>query len=116
LDCHDKELSILLTGDYEIAQLNRRYLGREGPTNVLAFPMTDFHSNDFETNLLGDVVISIDTAMRQAERSGAPFSRTFDRLVIHGLLHLLGYDHERSEKEARRMEEEEERLLTLMGC
>jgi len=115
LDCHDKELSILLTDDYEMAQLNRRYLGREGPTNVLAFPMMDFHSNDFEANLLGDVVISIDTALRQAEESRVPFSLTFDRLVIHGLLHLLGYDHEQSASEVRRMEEEENRLLTLMG-
>ncbi|MCP4669157.1 MAG: rRNA maturation RNase YbeY [Deltaproteobacteria bacterium] len=115
LDFDDKELSILLTDDDEIARLNRSYLGRKGPTNVLAFPMMDFHADGFEGNLLGDVVISIDTALRQSEESGASFSLAFDRLVIHGLLHLLGYDHEQSEPEARRMEEEEERLLTLMG-
>ncbi len=115
MDFDDKELSILLTDDYEIALLNRRYLGRKGPTNVLAFPMMDSDSKHFEADMLGDVVISIDTALRQAEESGTPFSLIFDRLVIHGLLHLLGYDHEQSESEARRMEKEEERLLALMG-
>ena len=115
MDFHDKELSILLTDDYGMARINRRFLGRKGPTNVLAFPMMDFHSNDFESNLLGDVVVSIDTAQRQAEESGTSFSLVFDRLVVHGLLHLLGYDHEQSGAEAKRMEKEEERLLTLMG-
>ena len=104
-----------MTGDDEIARLNRQYLGREGPTNVLAFPMMDFSSNDFDTDLLGDVVISMDTAQREAEESGAPFSLVFDRLLIHGILHILGYDHEEPNFEARRMEEEEDRLLALMG-
>jgi rRNA maturation RNase YbeY len=70
----------------------------------------DDHSGP-ETPMLGDIVISVDAAMRDAKKGGEDLIRTIDRLVIHGLLHLLGYDHERSEQEAGRMEEETERLL-----
>lgn len=107
---HQSELSILFTDDNHIAELNRRFLKREGPTNVLAFSMRG-DDKDPDTQMLGDVVISLDAAMRDAKRDDVSFDETIDRLLIHGLLHLLGYDHEISDQEARRMEEETERLL-----
>ena len=111
LGYHDCELSLLFTDDKNIAELNCCFLKREGPTNVLAFPMSDGDHTEPETPMLGDIVISLDAAVRDAKRIGESLNRTIDRLSIHGLLHLLGYDHERSEEEACTMEEETERLL-----
>jgi len=113
LECHDAELSILITDDKHIAELNRRFLKKKGPTNVLAFPIRDDDLTEPETVMLGDIVISLDAAMRDAKKAGESLTRMIDRLLIHGLLHLLGYNHERS-KEAWRMEEETERLLTMV--
>jgi rRNA maturation RNase YbeY len=113
LECHDGELSILITDDKHIAELNSRFLKRKGPTNVLAFSIRDDDPTQPETLMLGDIVISLDAAMRDAKKAGESLTKMIDRLLIHGLLHLLGYDHERSE-EARKMEEEMERLLTMV--
>lgn len=113
LECHDAELSILITDDNHIAELNRRFLKKKGPTNVLAFPIRDDDPTEPETLMLGDIVISLDAAMRDARKAGESLTRMIDRLLIHGLLHLVGYDHERSE-EAVKMEEETERLLTMV--
>jgi rRNA maturation RNase YbeY len=112
LECHDAELSILITDDNHIAELNRRFLKKKG-TNVLAFPIRDDDPTEPETLMLGDIVISLDAAMRDARKAGESLTRMIDRLLIHGLLHLVGYDHERSE-EAVKMEEETERLLTMV--
>ncbi|MDQ1336549.1 MAG: putative rRNA maturation factor [Thermodesulfobacteriota bacterium] len=119
LGCHDKELSILFTDDRRMAELNLRYLGRAGPTNVLAFPMSDIHAPagqtpDIETDLLGDVVISVDTAQEEAEEFGETLEQTVDRLLIHGILHLLGHDHVGAQAQAALMEREEERLRALV--
>jgi len=114
LGCPDKELSILFTDDIRIAHLNNRYLGRKGPTNVLAFPMEEGPTSNFESPMLGDVVISVSTALREAKKHGEALEHTIDRLLIHGLLHLLGYDHQKSTAEAKRMEKEEKRLITLI--
>lgn len=114
MEYHNCELSLLFTDDKHIAELNWRFLKREGPTNVLAFPMRDDNHVKSGSPMLGDIVISLDTAMRDAKGVGESFTKTIDRLLIHGLLHLLGYDHESSEEEARQMEEETERLLTSM--
>ncbi|RLB19285.1 MAG: rRNA maturation RNase YbeY [Deltaproteobacteria bacterium] len=114
LGCHDRELSVLFTDDEHIAALNKQYLGRMGPTNVLAFPMEDPHDETTVSPMLGDVVISLDTAARESVESGESFDETVRRLLIHGILHLLGFDHERSEGEAREMEQEELRLKNLV--
>ena len=119
LGCHDKELSILFTDDRRMAQLNRRYLGKEGPTDVLAFPMADPDGTANQTPavepvMLGDVVISVDSALAEADELAEPFEQTIDRLLIHGILHLVGYDHEGSEMEAELMEKEEKRLMRLI--
>jgi len=101
----DAELSLLLVSDGEMRALNRRWLGRDRPTDVLSFPQ-----DDRDHGILGDVVISVDTARRQAAEQGTTVGRETDRLLIHGLLHLLGYDHERSAAEARRMQRRERTL------
>lgn len=119
MGCHDKELSVVFMDDAHMAELNFRYLGRNGPTNVLAFPMREADPPEggtpgVETELLGDVVISLDTAGREAEELGETLEQRVDRLLIHGVLHLLGHDHEGPEDEAARMENEEERLMLLI--
>ena len=93
LDYPDAELSILIVDDQQIAQLNRQYLNRKGPTNVIAFCMRQGQFSDIAPNLLGDVVISADTAQREAQSAGISMQDRFDQLLIHGTLHLLGYDH-----------------------
>ncbi len=112
--CDDKELSILFTGDAGIAELNERYLGRKGPTNVLAFPMTEGSGPAVCPEMLGDVVISVETASKEAKQTGEGLSEAIDRLLIHGILHLLGFDHEKSDSEADRMEREEKRLAEII--
>lgn len=112
--CNKKELSILFTDDTHIEEMNRRYLGREGPTNVLAFPMSDDSMAEMETGMLGDVVISVDTAVRESERYKEPLPETIYRLLIHGILHLLNYDHERSPGDEKEMIKQERRLLSMI--
>ena len=114
LGCREGELSILFTDDKGIAELNRRYLGKEGPTNVLAFPMSPGPPSDVSTGMLGDIVISVERAAREAEQWGGSHEDCIYRLLIHGILHLLDYDHERSLEEAGQMEKEQERLMSLI--
>ena len=95
LDCNEAELSILFTDDKEISSLNKRYLEKNGPTNVLAFPISGGPPPEPETGMLGDVVISVDTAISESKTAGEPLEETIFRLLIHGILHLLHYDHEK---------------------
>lgn len=113
LDCHDKEISVVVTDDAEIRELNRQYLDRDRPTNVIAFPMQEGDFPDISPALLGDVVVSVDTTAAEAENAGIDFSERFDQLIIHGILHLLGYDHETDDREAAVMEAKSNEL---MGC
>jgi len=115
LACDDGEVSILFTDDTHISQLNKRYRGKDGPTNVLAFPMSEPGSPEDNLGMLGDIVISLDRAMEESEGSGESLEETVYRLLIHGLLHLLGFDHERSSEEELRMSEEQTRLLGLIA-
>ena len=109
LDLRHGELSLLLVSDGEMRRLNRRWRGRDRPTDVLAFAQAE-GPGGAPDGMLGDVVISVDTARRQAAERGETLGRAADRLLIHGLLHLLGYDHERSVAEARRMQRRERAL------
>lgn len=112
---HDMELSVLFTDDRHIAQLNRHYRMKDKPANVLAFPISNGASDpDVESKMLGDVVISVDTAINESKEFKEPLEETIYRLLIHGTLHLLNYDHERSPDEAKRMEKEQKRLLAMM--
>ncbi len=114
MDYPDAELSILIVDDQQIAQFNREYLNRAGPTNVIAFPMRAGRFADITPNLLGDVVISAETAHREGQSAGLSMQDRFDQLLIHGILHLCGYDHENTKTEARRMEKKTEELLEII--
>ena len=103
------ELSVVLVSDREMQALNRRWRRRDRPTDVLSFAQRE-GAGLAPDGLLGDVVISLDTARRQAKERGESLGREADRLLVHGLLHLLGYDHERSAAEARRMQRRERSL------
>ena len=107
------ELSVALVGDREIEKLNRKYRHKSKPTDVLSFPAGDTLAG--RHRLLGDVVISVDRAEEQAKSGGWTLNEEIDRLLIHGILHLLGYDHEGSKKEARVMRALE-RKISLALC
>ena len=109
LACDAKELSILFTDDGHITALNREYRGKDRPTNVLAFPMAG-GASDLESGMLGDIVISVDTALRESAETGEAPEWTIYRLLIHGLLHLLGHDHH-DPAGARRMRAAQRRIL-----
>ena len=120
------ELSILLTGDEGIRTLNRRWRAKDKATDVLSFPLYDIDSlralGRQATRApkimpweLGDVVISVDTARRQAKERGLTLPEELDLLLVHGILHLLGFDHELGEKEARAMRSWEKKLLGRTG-
>ncbi len=106
----ESELSLHLCGDAEIGELNARYRGRPRPTDVLAFSLLEGAGRGFRGPLLGDVVIGAETAARQARRGGRRLDDELLRLLIHGVLHLLGHDHVRV-AEARRMRALERRLF-----
>ncbi|BDV42520.1 endoribonuclease YbeY [Geotalea uraniireducens] len=111
----DSELSLVITGDRGIRRVNREYLGKDRPTNVISFAMNEGEFGGVNPELLGDVIISADTTAREAEEGGLPFWHRLCFLVIHGVLHITGYDHERSgEAEARRMEAKERELFALL--
>lgn len=99
----DAELSILLVNDLQIQELNRRYLHRNKPTNVLAFPMRKGEFPSLHPYLLGDLVISVETAQRQSNRFGLDEIGMVTLLMVHGILHLVGYEHEGTRKGAREM-------------
>ena len=112
------ELSIELVGDRRMRRLNRLYRKKDRTTDVLAFPMREAlapHAAGLTTNMLGDVVISVPQARRQAIEAGRQLDEEIVSLLVHGLLHLCGYDHERSEKEAARMHRRERQLLRAIG-
>lgn len=111
----DAELSIVILDDAAIAELNRRYLNRNGPTNVLAFPMRTGDFSEIAPELLGDVVISAETARREAKDLGVTFERRLFQLLVHGVLHLYGYDHEKSARESVRMQQKADMLLKVIA-
>ena len=108
------ELSILITNDNHIAELNQEYRSIDSPTDVLAFPMLENDENSLITSkILGDVVISLETAERQAKTEKHPLEDEVAFLTVHGILHLLGYDHHTPE-DARKMFSEQTAILQKM--
>jgi len=115
LNCKDKEISLLFVDDEGIREINRRFLNRDYPTNVISFSMSESEFGNINPHMLGDIVISVETAFRDAQQAAVEFDDELDFLMIHGLLHLLGYNHEDAGKdEAMRMENREKELLTLI--
>lgn len=105
------ELGVVLTGDDIVRDLNHRYLGLDEPTDVLSFGMGEpFPGPEEAQRQLGEVIISIETAERQAAEAGHDLDREVAHLLVHGVLHILGYDHAEPEAE-RAMREREERIL-----
>lgn len=114
LDEAGSELTVLLVGDEAMRDLNRRHRAKDRPTDVLAFAMREGPRTAGDEDRLGDVVISVDTAARQARRRRKSAGDEVRTLLIHGVLHLLGYDHERSPTQARRMRSKERELARLL--
>ena len=102
------ELSLALIGNAEMRKLNARYRKKDYPTDVLSFPVDGIMPK--ESRLLGDVIISVDKAIEQAKSRGHSSEQELITLLIHGVVHLLGYDHERSPREARAMGPVEKRI------
>ena len=115
LNCQDKEISLLFVDDDGIREINKKYLGRNYPTNVIAFSMTEGEFGDINPDILGDIIISVETAFRDAKSANIEFEEGLDYLMIHGILHLLGYDHETSEVDAKRMKKKEEELFFALN-
>jgi rRNA maturation RNase YbeY len=108
------ELGILFVGDQRMRGLNLRYRSKDRTTDVLAFAMREAarpQVSRLMPDMLGDVVISIPTAWRQAKEAGRSLDEELACLLVHGILHLCGYDHERGEKDARRMHRRERMIL-----
>lgn len=109
------ELSVVLCDDPHIRALNHTHRGIDRPTDVLSFAMQEGDGQLEDDPVLGDLVISIDTARRQADELGHPLDHELRVLLVHGLLHLLGYDHETSPADAEEMRAAERKLLARLG-
>jgi probable rRNA maturation factor len=115
LGCDAAELSVWLCDDAAMQDLHGRYLGDDTPTNVMSFAQREGEFGDLEPDVLGDVVISVDTAARDAAEAGMPLEDEVTFLLLHGILHLLGYDHEGDEADrAAEMEARESELYRLV--
>jgi probable rRNA maturation factor len=112
------EVSLVLADDAYIHELNRQYRGKDCPTDVLSFALNEGNEPEIldgpDENLLGDIIISLETAERQAQEFGHSLERELAYLTVHGMLHLLGYDHE-TEQDRTEMRTEEEFVLSQLG-
>jgi probable rRNA maturation factor len=118
LDCADKEISLSFVDDEKIKQLNKQYLGKDKATNVLSFSLLEGEYGNINPQILGDVIISVETAQRDALYGKLTVDQEIDFLIIHGILHLLGYNHENTtEKEIKKMRQKEKELFNAInGC
>jgi probable rRNA maturation factor len=112
--------SLLFTSDAEVHALNREWRGKDKPTNVLSFPMLERAdllalSAEGPPELLGDIALAFETCAREAADKGVPLPDHAAHLIVHGLLHLAGHDHETSPADAAAMEAIEIKALALMG-
>ena len=115
LECKNQELSILLVDDKKIRNLNKQYRGQDRATDVLSFSQNEEgEENKLNSHLMGDVVISTVTAKRQAAEHGLTLEEEIVLLLIHGILHLLGFDHEQSNEEACHMKKKTRELFDLI--
>ena len=110
----DSEVSVKLTSDAEVRELNRTWRGKDKPTNVLSFPMAQEHELA-DAPMLGDIVLAHGACAAEAAEKGVAIDSHAAHLVVHGTLHLLGYDHETGDDDADEMEEAERRSLASIG-
>lgn len=112
------EVSLMFTDDESIHEMNREYRGIDRPTDVLSFALEEGEEEEIyggpEENLLGDIIISVETAVRQAQEYGHSVEREMSFLALHGMLHLLGYDH-MEEDERQEMRAQEKAILASLG-
>jgi len=106
----NKDLSLLFTSNAQIQKLNRQHFNKDRPTNVISFSYLD----GFPCEVAGDLIISLQRAREEADATGIPYYERLFSLIIHGLLHVQGFDHEKGEKEARRMRYREKKLLSYV--
>jgi probable rRNA maturation factor len=115
LYCSDKVISLLFVDNKEIREINRRYLSRDYPTNVISFSLTEGEFGDINPNILGDIVISAERAFKDAEKSGIDFNDELAFLMIHGVLHLLNYNHENASRvKTQKMKKKEQELFYML--
>lgn len=115
LDCTDKEVSLSFVNDETIRELNNQYRNKNKPTDVLSFSLQEGEFSNINPDVLGDIVISVETAKENAQKNDLSFEQEINFLIIHGLLHLLGYDHENTTKEeTRKMRQREKELLNAL--
>jgi len=112
LECEYKEISLLFVDDVAMQKINNDFLGRDYPTNVISFSLTEGAFGDINPHVLGDIVISVETALRDAKENEIRLDDELDFLVIHGLLHLLDYNHENTTpEEAEKMKRKEQDIF-----
>lgn len=111
LGSNDSELSLLLVDNKSIQELNKKYLGKNLPTDVLSFPMDEGEFGNLNSNILGDVVLSLEKAKELANQEERPLKTVIANLLIHGILHLHGYDHEIGLDDENKMEKEAQSLF-----
>ena len=115
LKCRDRELSLLLVGDRKIQEINKKYLNRDYPTNVIAFPQREGKFAYLNPHIMGDVVISVERALSDAREGDLTLEDELDFLAIHGILHLIGYNHEdAADPEIIEMQTKSIELFTLL--
>jgi len=114
LGCPDQELSVVFGNDLLLQELNRTYRHKDRPTNVLAFPQSPTYAGEPVSLLLGDVIVSLPTAAREAHDLNQSLEERVIYLLLHGILHLLGYEHEGSAAQRRRMEALEQEVLAYL--
>jgi len=113
LENEDSELSLTFVDNAGITDINKQYLGRNYSTNVIAFSMNEGEFGDVNPDILGDIVISTETALRDAKAGDLSLEDEIDYLMIHGILHLLGYDHELPGEAEEMKEKEKETFFAL---
>ena len=115
------EVSVTFTDNEGIHALNRQYRGVDRPTDVLSFPLFDYEGTSEEPpvdewiGILGDIVLSLEQAEKQAEEFGHSFEREVAFLCVHSMLHLLGYDHEMGEEDEREMRAKQTKIMSALG-
>lgn len=115
------EVSVTFTDDCGIHELNKKFRGVDRPTDVLSFPLLDYDGDTDEppideiVNNLGDIVISLERAEAQADEYGHGFKREVAFLCVHSMLHLLGYDHEKSDEDDVEMRARQTEIMKIMG-
>ena len=115
MECSDDvELSVLFVDDEEIHGINKQYLKRDYPTDVISFSMREGELPTLNENVLGDVVVSLDNATQYAQKKGVTLEDEVMFLLIHGILHIMGYDHESPDSDKEAMQKKEKELYSMI--